>query len=408
MTATQTQIRRDTAGNLATSTPALAELGYDITNKRILVGDGSALGGIPHTSFMDAQNNTFTQVTAGGTGNAITLTLLKAPSSYVQGLGIYFKASANNTSAVTVNVNGLGVKNLQKISGGALGALVSGDIVSGGMYLIVYDGTQFQLQTLTNAGVTSVSQGDLNTATGSVTLFLTGTGVPTVGAMTALPGGEYGFCPTIASSSAGESLVGFRNTGGTQISSVAILSISINVSAVVDQRYITSSPPFDLGDGDVGGFIYVLLNNAGDVVGHYAADVPPWAYNGPTKIRCDWKCPMTGKKYRRIKEQRTITEIMDGAQPVYSMQEITMDIKNADMNLIPHPFLNYGSGLTPVLLDPMDERVKRLIDAQNDGDDYIVEAIKGGHIKVNNDAMTNRSNPTGCPIHRMTFRYGGK
>ena len=48
MAANQVQIRRDTAGNLATSTPATGEVGYDTTNKRLVVGDGSTSGGIKH------------------------------------------------------------------------------------------------------------------------------------------------------------------------------------------------------------------------------------------------------------------------------------------------------------------------------------------------------------------------
>lgn len=414
MTANQVQIRRDTAGNLATSTPALGELGYDTTNKRILAGDGSTLAGIPHINFLDHINNTFTQVTAGGTGNAITLTLTKAPSAYAQGMTLAFKATANNTGAVTVNVNGLGAKNLQKISSGALAALVSGDIVSGGMYWIVYDGTQFQLQTLTNAGITSVSQGNLNTSTGTFSLatntVLSGNFRYSSSYVVA-PGGQYGFSLEIDDFTGTQ--CGYWHGVTSSVSAftqgyVSWANNSSDLTPSARQRYITSSPPFDLGDGEVGGFVFALVNSAGDIVGHYAADVPPWAYNGPTKTRCDWQCPMTGKKYRRIREQRTMDEIMDGAQAVYSLQEITMEIKNADMDLIPHPFLNHDAGLTPVLLDPMDERIKRLIDAQNDGDNYISDAITKGYIKVDNDAMTRRANPIGCPIHRMTYKYGGK
>ena len=414
MTANQVQIRRDTAGNLATSTPATGEAGYDTTNKRLLVGDGSTLGGIPHVNYLDHINNTFTQVSAGGTGNAITLTLTKAPTAYAQGMQVAFKATANNTGATTININGLGTKNLQKISSGALSALVSGDIVTGGMYIAVYDGTQFQLQTLTNAGITSVSQGNLNTSTGTFSLatntVLSGN-FRYSNSYVVAPGGQYGFSLEIDDFTGTQCGYWHGVTSAISAFTQGYVSWANNASDITPsarQRYVTSSPPFDLGDGEAGGFIYVLLNNAGDIVGHYSADVPPWAYNGPTNIRCDWQCPMTGKKFRRVREQRTMDEIMDGAQPVYSMQEITMAIKNADMALIPHPFGGLDSDLTPVLLDPMDERIKRLMDAQNDGDDYISQAIMGGYIKVDNDAMTRRSNPTGCPIHRMSYKYGGK
>jgi len=45
--AEQVQIRRATTAQLATVTPALAEAGYDITKKTLIVGDGATLGGIP-------------------------------------------------------------------------------------------------------------------------------------------------------------------------------------------------------------------------------------------------------------------------------------------------------------------------------------------------------------------------
>lgn len=45
--AKQVQIRRGTAAEIAGVTPALGELGYDTTDKRVVAGDGSTAGGIP-------------------------------------------------------------------------------------------------------------------------------------------------------------------------------------------------------------------------------------------------------------------------------------------------------------------------------------------------------------------------
>jgi hypothetical protein len=84
--------------------------------------------------------------TVGGTGNAITLTYGVAPASYIQGEKYAFKASAANSGATTINVNGLGAKNVFKKSPtGAAAACIGGEIQSGDLVELEYDGTQFQL-----------------------------------------------------------------------------------------------------------------------------------------------------------------------------------------------------------------------------------------------------------------------
>lgn len=152
MATNQVQIRRDTASNIASATPAEGELLYDKTNKRLGVGDGSTAGGIAVPNAADTQKQAFTYSTVGGSANAITLTNSPAISSYANGLRLSFKASASNTSATTVNVNGLGAKNIYKLSGTSLVALTGGEIVSGAIYDITYDGTQFQLSNSAGGG----------------------------------------------------------------------------------------------------------------------------------------------------------------------------------------------------------------------------------------------------------------
>ncbi len=166
MTTTQTQLRRDTATNLAAATPTAGEPFYDSTNKRLGVGDGATSGGLPHASAADIQKQTFVFPTVGGTGNAITLTNTPPVLSYTN-LNQVFKATAGSTAGVTVNVDSLGVKNLYKMNNGALAALASGDIVNGGIYEIYYDGTQFQIKALSEGPYTAGALHYLGTATAS-------------------------------------------------------------------------------------------------------------------------------------------------------------------------------------------------------------------------------------------------
>lgn len=405
----QVQIRRDTATNLNATTPANGELGYETTNKRLRIGDGSTAGGIFIPNALDTQNNTFTYLTAGGSANALTATMAPAISSYVAGLSVRVKATANNTGAATINLNGLGTKDIKKRSGGTLASLAANDMINGGVYELLYDGTQFQIMsTEAGAGIISVSQGNINTSTGTFSIYNKDTNVT-------LPGGQYGFYPTIGKDNSSTNpspsygVLAFIPSGGS-------LSLACRVGLFAgaatsyaplggSQRYITSSPPYDIGDGEVGGFIFVLLNGSGEIVSHYSADAPPWAYNGPTDIRCQHICPITGKKHRKVMKKRSLEEIMNGAKVEYELEEITHKIKNADMGLIPHPFGTVPDGHKVVLIDPMDDRIRDLIDYQNaGGGDDITKALLSGKIYVDNEPL-KRKGPKSIIQAGLRFKY---
>jgi hypothetical protein len=80
--------------------------------------------------------------TAGGTANALTVTLTPVPSSLTTGMEIAFLAAASNSSACTMQVNGLTAVNLLRNDGAAL---VSGDLASSLHCVARYNGTAFQL-----------------------------------------------------------------------------------------------------------------------------------------------------------------------------------------------------------------------------------------------------------------------
>jgi hypothetical protein len=78
--------------------------------------------------------------TSAGT-NTITLAASRTMTAYAQGDMYTFKAGGTNTGATTLNVDSLGAKDVQ-FNGVAC---TGGEIVSGLMYTVVYDGTQFQM-----------------------------------------------------------------------------------------------------------------------------------------------------------------------------------------------------------------------------------------------------------------------
>lgn len=114
-------------------------------------------------------------ITSGGTADVLTITTNRSISSGHQaaGFSVRFKAANTNTGAATVNVDTLGAVAIKRLNGDALAA---GDIVSGGIYDIAFDGTNYKLM---GGGGTAGTYGSLsgdntwsgaNTFTSSVTV----------------------------------------------------------------------------------------------------------------------------------------------------------------------------------------------------------------------------------------------
>ncbi|MDP2166774.1 MAG: hypothetical protein Q8J64_00395 [Thermodesulfovibrionales bacterium] len=121
---------------------------------------GGQLGSIVWAAFLNALNNhrhrgldedgdgALDYAADSGAANAYVIALAPALTAYITGMPLLFKAANANTGASTLNVNGLGVKNIKRTSGAAL---TVGDIKAGGLVCVVYDGTNFQLAGLDNA-----------------------------------------------------------------------------------------------------------------------------------------------------------------------------------------------------------------------------------------------------------------
>lgn len=415
---TQVQIRGAVEGTQSIRTLVSRELDINTTDNRLNIHNGSDAGGVPHTTFADDQNREFTYGSATGT-NAIVVTLNKAPSAYATGQVFTFKAQNNNTGAATINFNSLGAKTIKK---NVSADVEADDIVAGGIYTVSYDGTNMQLIGFSEGGIESVSQGDLNTSTGSFSLGVdassslfrsTGTRVlafPTISSPhVTLAGGQYSFGIRSDSTSSNYTTAWVFANNSTSLVAGAMPfvfgagSVAGLPTAYGDHRYITSSPPFDMGDGDVGGFFYVLVDSNGDVKGHYCADSPPWGYNGKTSTMADFK-DKYGNKYSRVKKKLTPEQFLAGERATYEYVKITNAIKNADMEDIPHPFGTPESGLTPVLIDPMDDKIRDLINIQNEGEtELVTDILKRGMLKVDNTHL-KRGAPKGIQVSKFKIK----
>ena len=115
-------------------------------------GSWGVIGYIPPGTYItpnDLQQSNYIFAIATGTSNAIILTPSVAYSSLSAGTRIIFRAASSNTSSVTVNISALGAKSIVVTSpngGSNIGPLKANMITQGGIYSIVYDGSNFQLE----------------------------------------------------------------------------------------------------------------------------------------------------------------------------------------------------------------------------------------------------------------------
>ena len=90
-----------------------------------------------------------------GTPNSIIVNPVPTLLAYLAGNAYEVRVAGTNTGPVIINVSGLGARSLVRLNGSPL---VAGDIVAGGIALVVYDGINFQLLTSASAQFTEESQ----------------------------------------------------------------------------------------------------------------------------------------------------------------------------------------------------------------------------------------------------------
>lgn len=135
---TQPNADTTTAGKVEVATTA------EVTSGATTGGTGASLVATPGVIAASEQKQEHIYAADSGSANAITVTLTPAPTSYTTGMRVIVKLNASNTGATTINVNSLGVKSIKKMNDQDP---ASGDLESGQIIDLVYDGTYFQLQT---------------------------------------------------------------------------------------------------------------------------------------------------------------------------------------------------------------------------------------------------------------------
>lgn len=93
-----------------------------------------------HSLLKKLFDNTANFATTGGAADAYTATFSPAHVLASDFVG-YLRIHATNTGASTLNANGTGIKNLMKLQGASVVAMVAGDLLSGGIYQVIRDQT---------------------------------------------------------------------------------------------------------------------------------------------------------------------------------------------------------------------------------------------------------------------------
>jgi hypothetical protein len=147
-------------------------------NKITGLADGSAAD--DSATIGQVQGNTFAMLGAVSGADTITATASPPITAYATGQTFRFVSAGANTGAVTLALNGMTAKAVTKTGTTALAA---GDIPSGAVVEVIYDGTQFQMLGLAPTG--SPTFAGTVTITGGTTF--TGTAHAATSATTALP-----------------------------------------------------------------------------------------------------------------------------------------------------------------------------------------------------------------------------
>lgn len=146
-TALTESIARDGQTTITANIPMA---GYRIT------GLGTPSARTDATTLGAVQDQTGVYVaTVGGTVDAITLTPSPAITAYAAGQRFMFVSSGANTGATTVQVSG--IASPKSVTKNGSTALVAGDIPSGALVMITYDGTRFQLGGTVSVAMTAAA-----------------------------------------------------------------------------------------------------------------------------------------------------------------------------------------------------------------------------------------------------------
>ena len=151
--------------------------GQTTPTANIPMGGNKITGMANGTAATDAANLSQAQSTAAKlltVSGTDTITASGSPTvaAYATGASYYFSPANTNTGAVTINIDSLGAKSITK---NGTTALAAGDLTSGKVAVVVYDGTQFQLINAAGTGNITFSGNTISTVSSGQSIYITPT-----------------------------------------------------------------------------------------------------------------------------------------------------------------------------------------------------------------------------------------
>jgi len=164
------------AAKITTGTLGTARIGSGAPATGMYV-DGAA-GAWTSLPGPTAANSSAAVYAGTTTGTDTYVAACTVAPTLVSGLGVTVVIGTTNTGAATLNLNSLGAKAIQFCGG----ALVAGRLVSGGAYSLVYDGTQWELLSVTALVAADIPNLDAaKITTGALATARIGSGSPAAG-----------------------------------------------------------------------------------------------------------------------------------------------------------------------------------------------------------------------------------
>lgn len=263
-------------------------------------------------------------------------------------------------------------------------------------------------------GPAAVGQGELKTTTTSGSVSISAQSNNSY----SLTGGTYSWWTASFADDGGGNGASF----GSGDLGYGVLGLANPTSAnrifYVNERYIQASRPYDTGDGEYGLVVYALIERNGDIIATRVGPDPMWAYNGPTNIASKGNGVRMEKRYiveDYLGEIDVAGALRDPAKRQAMMEymaspegnkliplRITHVIKNRDMHLFPHPWVDQiKPGQTVVMLDPVSDFAHQLLEVHEHGIINIRdEFLLAGQFKIDNTPL-QRKGPPG--VHIVSF-----
>lgn len=143
------------------------------------------------------------------------------------------------------------------------------------------------------------------------------------------------------------------------VSGVAVGTSTIEINIL----YVTASPPWDLGGGEIPLFMFAMIDNDKNIVGFTSGKDPSWGTNDKTykkdgkqfvKQHLDMEKARNNKKY--YDEFKRKLENVNGIEGDDFVElEYSQDIKNRFKDLVPTHFGHVPEGHEVVMIDPVSD-----------------------------------------------------